>query len=208
MKVENWAMTIAAIAVAFAGWSVVEMHQTQDQVEWLAGAMRARESAAATSVAQSSGDGSESDQSDRTNQPNPAQTALELPAIMTSLQMDAAKLYFAGKSGNWPLAQYEASKIEAGLAAVPSVRRRENGVPLGAVIQSFENSQWAALKTTLAEQNKTAFEGAYTNMVFICNACHQAIGRPFIHITVPSQPPVSNQLWKKAPPVVTRPMGQ
>lgn len=198
MKLEHSAVFIASIALVFAGWCALQTHRMRDQVEWLSGALRARADESATST----------EPADESDSGAARTSAFGLPEIMTGIQMDAAKLYLAGKLANWPLAQYEAGRIENALEEVPVIRPQEKGVPLGAVIQAFKNSQWTALKAAINRKDFPAFDTAYTNVVFVCNACHQAVGRPFIHITVPTEPPVPNQLFRPAPPVVKGPMMQ
>lgn len=189
-------MALAAMLVAT--WCAWQLRTAQTQVEWLTGAMHAQMSPDTTSGDDSGSSGSQSS----------GGVTPSLSQIMTGLQLDAARLYYAADATNWPLAQYEAGVIENTLAEVPVIRPQDNGVPLGAVINAFKNSQWTTLKEAVANQDLGAFQKSYKEMVFICNACHQATGRPFIQITVPTQPPVPNQLWAPAPPPVSgnRPM--
>lgn len=188
MKTQHWALVIAAASLLFAGWCKWQQNQMQERVDWLSGVLRAQQDAG-TDIVGSAGD-------DRLAKIEAATPGLG--EIMSGIQVHAAKLYYAGQARNWPLAEFEAGEIEEALAAVPVVRPKDNEVPLGAVIEAFKNSQWAALKDALARQDLTAFNKSYGDMVTICNACHQATGRPFIVMTVPTAPPVPNQQW--APP--------
>ncbi len=197
MKSNSWILFMALAGLLIAGWCAWQLRTLQTQVEWLTGAMRAQTGPGAMNTGDSGSSGGQ------------AGTATpSLGQIMSGMQIDAARLYYAAEATNWPLAQYETGVIEDTLAEVPIVRPQENGVPLGAVINAFKNSQWAALKEAVGHQDLDAFHKSYNDMLFVCNACHQATGRPFIQITVPTQPPVPNQRWAPAPPAVSgnRPM--
>ena len=197
MKSNSWIIFMALAALLIAVWCAWQLRTAQTQVEWLTGALHAQ------SEGQTTGSGDSDSAGDQGGSAAPS-----LSQIMNGIQIDAAKLYYSAEATNWPLAQYETGVIEDALAEVPVIRPQENGVPLGAVINAFKNSQWATLKEAVGHQDLDAFRKSYKEMVFICNACHQATGRPFIQITVPTQPPVPNQLWAPAPPPVSgnRPM--
>jgi hypothetical protein len=196
MRLQNLAAMMAAAALILAAWCAWEVRALQERTDWIAGALRA----------QSDQTGSSAPAGDVEARLKQLEAAVPgLGELMSGLQIHIAKLYFAAQAGNWPLARFETGEMEKVLASVPVVRSEENGVPLGAVIDAFKNSQWAALKDTVDRHDLAAFDTAYTNVVFVCNACHEATGHPYLQITAPTQPPVPNQLWKPAPPVVRTP---
>ncbi len=68
---------------------------------------------------------------------------------------------------------------------------------------TFNTAILAQLDKAIDAQDKAQFETAYNQTVAGCNSCHANYtadakypkGRPFIKITVPTQPPVGNQQW-------------
>lgn len=179
-------MILAAVALVLAGWCAFEVHALQGRVDWMAGALRARSNEAAVSAPA----GSVEDRLKKLEA-----TAPGLGEIMSGLQLHTAKLYYAGKARNWPLVEFEMGEMEEALAAIPVLRPQDNNVPLGAVIEAFRNSQWAALKQAVGRKDGAAFDKAYDDVVLVCNACHQATGRPYLVVQTPTGPPVPNQRW-------------
>ena len=54
----------------------------------------------------------------------------------------------------------------------------------------------AEMNDAIAVSDRQLFRKSYQDMTAMCNACHQATGRPFIVITMPTNPPVFNQRWE------------
>jgi hypothetical protein len=52
------------------------------------------------------------------------------------------------------------------------------------------------MKNAVERQDLDAFQQNYDESIRVCNMCHAATGRPFIVITLPDAPPVTNQQWK------------
>lgn len=113
--------------------------------------------------------------------------------IMTTIQMRHIKLWFAGKSKNWELANYELERIRQGLEDAATLY---SGIPaeyVGATVSPIQDID-AAVKVKSGAQ----FAEAYEALTGACNACHQAIGRGFIVIRPPSASPFTDQSF--APP--------
>jgi hypothetical protein len=53
-----------------------------------------------------------------------------------------------------------------------------------------------ALKDAIDMKDRSLFKDAYQESIVMCNTCHQSTGRPFITITIPTNPPVANQRWE------------
>lgn len=118
--------------------------------------------------------------------------------FMSAIQLHFAKLYYAAEARNWELAQFERGEILENLDVVAALRPEEHGVNIAGIAEAFKNTPLAALKDAIAVKDRSLFREAYQQCIQTCNACHQATGRPFITITVPTNPPVSNQLWGPA----------
>lgn len=129
--------------------------------------------------------------------------------FMSAIHLHFAKLYFAAEARNWDLAYFERGEIVENLEVVAALRPEEGHVKLAGVIDAFKNTQLAALKDAIDMKDRNLFRSAYRDAINMCNACHQATGRPFIVITVPTNPPVANQQWElpsgdnKYPPLPT-----
>lgn len=115
--------------------------------------------------------------------------------VMSSVQLHFAKLYFAGKTQNWPLAEFELHEVEENLDKAVALRPEEHGVNLVGLTDAFKQTQLTALKEAAEKKDGDAFQAAYTEAVGVCNGCHEETQRPFILITVPTIPPLSNQQW-------------
>jgi hypothetical protein len=118
---------------------------------------------------------------------------------MLSIQSHFAKLHYAAEARNWGLANFERGEIEEDLDTVAAMKPEENGVSLVGIISAFTNTvtgPMAAMNDAIAVSDRQLFRKAYQDTALMCNACHQATGRPFIFITVPTNPPVFSQRWE------------
>jgi hypothetical protein len=116
--------------------------------------------------------------------------------VMSGVQLHFAKLYFAGKAQNWPLAEFELHEVEENMDRGVALRPEEHGTNLAGLNDAFKQTQLAALRTATQNKDWSAFQSAYTEAVGVCNGCHEETARPFIVITVPAAPPVPNQQWE------------
>jgi len=115
--------------------------------------------------------------------------------LMLEVQLHFAKLHFAGEARNWDLATFERNQIEELLEKVAILRPMENNVKIDEIITTFKQTPLSALKDAIDVKDRNLFRQAYGDSMAMCNACHQATGRPFISIVTPTNPPVSNQRW-------------
>ena len=115
--------------------------------------------------------------------------------LMLEIQLHFSKLYFAGEARNWDLATYERNQIEEAVEKVAVLRPTENNVKLDDIITTFKQTPLAAVKDAIDVKDRNLFRQSYNDSLAMCNACHQATGRPFIAIVTPTNPPVSNQRW-------------
>lgn len=120
--------------------------------------------------------------------------------VMSNVQLHFAKLYFAAESGNWDLAKFELHEIEENLEKSVRLRPEENGVRLDNIFEAFKETEFEAMNQAAASKDKISFNRAYNDSIAVCNSCHTATRRHFIVITLPTAPPVTNQLWKPPAP--------
>lgn len=121
-----------------------------------------------------------------------------LGEFMLGFQTHIAKVWFAGENGNWPLAKFETGEIIEGIDGAKASRPAT-----GPLLDAFTSGTLAQLDKAIDAKDKSQFEATYQQTVDFCNGCHVGYtgdakypqGRPFIKITVPTQPPVYNQQW-------------
>jgi hypothetical protein len=118
--------------------------------------------------------------------------------LMTEAELHFAKLYFAGQARNWDLARFERGELEEALLTATALRPEERGVNISGIMDAFTNGPLKSMQEAIDVYDQPMFRKAYQDSVMMCNACHNATGRPFIVITVPTNPPVFNQRWAPA----------
>jgi hypothetical protein len=192
MKAERGALLVAIVALITAGWCACEVRRLQTRLENLSGELRSlRPNAGSPSLLTTN-----LDQRVKTLEA----ASPGLGGIMADAQTHFAKLYFASEARNWDLARFEWGELESKLNAIAALRAEERGVGLSAIVDAFKQTQLVTLKDAIELKDRRLFREAYQESISMCNGCHQATGRPFIAITTPTQPPVSNQRWEPPSP--------
>jgi hypothetical protein len=113
--------------------------------------------------------------------------------IMADVADHFANLWFAGKAGNWPLADFylgeTRSHLRWAVRRIP-VRKDTRGqdVVLGNILEAFENSHLKPLKVTIDGKDAPGFEQAYRVSLTGCYSCHKAADKPFLRPKVPAEP--------------------
>jgi len=134
--------------------------------------------------------------------PGPASEPYQpgLGEIMALQQMRHIKLWFAGRAGNWSLADYEIDELKEGF---DDVNRRLGGD----VAEKAVGAQLATLEKTVAAKDVAAFARAFDKLTAGCNSCHHMLDHAFIVIQRPTSLPYSNQSFaapNNASPASTR----
>lgn len=126
-------------------------------------------------------------------QDQPKQPAALQPAnhpglgeIMALQQMRHSKLWFAGRAGNWPLADYEMGELNEGFDDV-------NKLLGGDTVQKAIAAQMTALEKIVDAKDRAAFTAAFDQLTAGCNGCHRALDHGFIVIQRPTLQPYGNQ---------------
>jgi len=119
-----------------------------------------------------------------------------LGEYMTTIQLHAAKLWFAAKAGNWELAAYELHELEETMEAAKKLNAEKNGVKISNVMDAVLHTQIAQLEKSIKQKSHTAFQKSYDETLSACNGCHTEAGYKFIQIVRPGAPPVTNQKWE------------
>jgi hypothetical protein len=106
--------------------------------------------------------------------------------IMVFQQERHLKLWFAGRAGNWPLADYEIDKLKDGFDDIDKLMGGDTvgkavGVPIAALEKAVEN------------KDKDSFTRAFDQLTAGCNSCHHTLDHAFIVIQRPTVSPYGNQ---------------
>jgi hypothetical protein len=123
-----------------------------------------------------------------------------LGEYMTGLQLHMAKLWFAAHASNWGLADYELHELSETADAVAALKVSRNNIDISDEIKHALGPGIDALQKSIDGHVITGFTDSYTETLNSCNGCHDSAGYPFIHITEPLAPPVTNQLWEEFSP--------
>ncbi len=110
--------------------------------------------------------------------------------LMNTMQMRHLKLWFAGRSNNWPLASYEINLMTENFRDIAVLYPNVPVADVEMLIGPTEEIS-AAIKAKDAEK----FSRTFATLTAACNSCHQAIGREYIVIQVPTASPFSNQAF-------------
>jgi hypothetical protein len=99
-----------------------------------------------------------------------------LGELMSLQQMRHAKLWFAGREGNWPLADYELDELQEGFDDVVRLHptHKDAPLPLSQVLPKIMGKPIADLRAAIRAHDPQAFAAAYDALTAGCNACHQA----------------------------------
>lgn len=124
----------------------------------------------------------------------PAAAPADIPGlgeIMTLQQLRHIKLWFAGHSGNWALADYEIGELNEGFEDVDKLLG-------GGTVDKMVGAPIKALQKAVDDKDSAAFATAFDKLSAGCNSCHHALDHAFIAIQRPTSLPYSDQSF--APP--------
>jgi len=96
------------------------------------------------------------------------------------------KLWFAGSTANWPLADYEIGELKEGFDDATQLLG-------GDVVRQHVGEPMTALEKSIDSKDGVAFAAAFDELSSGCNACHRTLDHGFIVIQRPQLLPYSNQ---------------
>lgn len=120
----------------------------------------------------------------------------DLGDSMRELQLEIAKLWYAYRYWNKPLALYELKEIKETIQTVGILKPVVNKVDVSGVLDGMDNSQIEGMKKALLQNDRKSFLREYKLAIQTCNECHRTTGVGFNQITIPVFPPVPNQDWQ------------
>lgn len=112
-----------------------------------------------------------------------------LGEFMTGIQLHHAKLWFAGQNQNWPLANFEIHEIGESLDDINEFCKDRPEVKSIGMLKSPIDSVTEAV----LQKNPQLFKTSFSLLTTTCNNCHKATDHGFNVVTIPTNPPVSNQ---------------
>jgi hypothetical protein len=121
-----------------------------------------------------------------------------LGEIMALQQMRHLKLWLAGRSGNWALADYELDELKEGYEDITTYFPTKDDVPTGPMAAAIIEKEVAALNKAIGAKNAKDFVAAFDKLTASCNACHQASKKEFIVMRRPAADPYGNQSFAPA----------
>ncbi|SFJ52729.1 hypothetical protein [Bradyrhizobium sp. Gha] len=126
-------------------------------------------------------------------QPSPnAKYVPRLVETMNAAQVQHLKLWYAGKSKNWDLANFELRRLTDSLAQAAIFYP---GIPVSNVTTMKEPLLSIADAITVGDSKK--FAASMRGLTDGCNACHASMERGFITIGIPTeQRPAGNQVFE------------
>ena len=121
-----------------------------------------------------------------------------LGEIMSLQQMRHSKLWFAGRRGNWGLADYEADELKEGFEDIEKMFPTKDGVALTPVVQSITSNELPNLEKAIEAKDRAKFQSAFDRLTAACNGCHATTKHEFIVIQRPTGLPYTNQNFSPA----------
>lgn len=111
---------------------------------------------------------------------------------MADVGFHYTNLWFAGESGNWPLAQFCSDEVRSHLRwAVRIIPKRKDAegreIDLGGILTGLETSTLKDLAEAIKAKDKERFATAYKAQLEGCMSCHKATNKPYLRLHVPER---------------------
>jgi hypothetical protein len=113
-----------------------------------------------------------------------AATQPGLDRLMAEVGPRMHRLYFAGRAGNWPLAQYFFRSVVKQLSLCAFSRPKYE-----TAINAYIADECEPLRLAIKNADADAFDSAYAAMVTRANGYHDEFAKPFLHWVCPASPP-------------------
>ena len=119
-----------------------------------------------------------------------------LEQFMNVILIEHNKLWFAAKTRNWALAEYELGEIKEIMGDVQDFVPTFKNLPLADMLDAVITREISALEKAIEAQDYKGFTAGYDKLTQACNACHQGTGNGFVVIKRPTQPVFTNQEYR------------
>jgi hypothetical protein len=111
--------------------------------------------------------------------------------FMTGIQEHHAKLWLAGRAGNWGLADFEIHEIMESVEAIQKVeteRKESKLIPM--LVPALDSVNHA-----IERKNSDQFRTGFLFLTQTCNNCHKVTDFSFNKVVVPERNPFPNQAF-------------
>ncbi len=112
-----------------------------------------------------------------------------LGEFMSGIQVQHAKLWFAGTKANWKLADFEVHEIMEALDDIKTYASDRKETALVGMLDPALDS----IRVAISKEDTARFRSAYQLLTQSCNNCHQDTDHGFNVITIPTTVPFSDQ---------------
>ena len=122
---------------------------------------------------------------------------IEPGEIMTRLQRNMNKLWFAGIDQNWPLANFYVGEIQETMEIVRDNKVVDEGIDLSPLMNIMGLKPLEGMQSVVNAQDYTKFKSQYMQQIANCNNCHITAKHEFVVIKEPTTPAYDNQVYTK-----------
>ena len=123
----------------------------------------------------------------------------DLGDFMGMTQLRHFKLFYAGRTQNWDLADYEIGQIRKSFEYAAEFYPKLGDVDMAKMIETDSFGPLDSLRQAVASRDPKAFSAQFDKLTAACNACHEATRFGFIKIGVPTASPFTNQMFGPPP---------
>jgi hypothetical protein len=113
--------------------------------------------------------------------------------LMALTQLRHNKLWYAARTQNWKLANYELNQLIKTVDRIVKLYPAASSVGQANLIHEQTDPALSDLGKAIRDRSNSRFEAAFIQITHACNECHQAAGVDFIVVQTPSSSPFSNQ---------------
>jgi cytochrome c553 len=128
------------------------------------------------------------------DKPTPGKTYVPgIEQFMGVIQREHVKLWFAARTYNWELADFQIGEIKELLGDIQDLYPKFKSLPFADMIDAVIVGPIAEVEKAVAARNADQFSAGFDNLTTACNSCHEATGLGFVVIQRPTTNPFSNQ---------------
>jgi hypothetical protein len=118
---------------------------------------------------------------------------ISLSKVMFFNQVYMDKMFFAGQSENWELADFYHHEMEENMEKWLNGNLIKDTINTSMLGRKLLQPTFKELKKTIDEKNLQNFISSYHLVINSCNSCHTLTHFDFINIIVPKEPTFKNQ---------------
>ncbi len=121
----------------------------------------------------------------------------ETAVLMAQVQIQHAKLYYAGKAHNWELAAYSLHEINEALQAVQifNDKYEDFPTPLSEFVPSLVGPPLGEIHGAIRARDAARFDTAFKALTAACNMCHATLKLGFLRVREPTAVEFTNQAF-------------